>query len=677
MPNRLANETSPYLLQHAHNPVDWYPWGPEALERAKLEDKPILVSIGYSACHWCHVMERESFEHEDVAAIMNEHFINIKIDREERPDIDQIYMDAVQVLTGQGGWPLNMFLTPGAKPFYGGTYFPPRPVHGRPSWPQALHWVQQTFATQRDKVEEQAQKITEHIVGMDQALIKALEKTPTKDWVNIANKVMGQLKPRFDKRFGGFGSAPKFPNPFNMKFLLRHHYVTGNVEALEHTLLTLTKMCQGGIYDQLGGGFSRYSVDEYWLAPHFEKMLYDNALLVSLLAEAFQITNDAFFKDKAQETLEFIERELTHPQGGFYAALDADSEGVEGKFYTWQAEEIKELLGNDATWFIHYFDVSDEGNWEHINILNTSLNEAMFAQEMGWTLQVFKDKLQQAKQRLMEARDKRIRPGLDDKIILGWNALMISAYAAAAQAFGNHTYAERATRSLDFVLQNLYPNGELMHTWKDGQAKFPAFLDDYACLIEALLDTYQTIFKERYLLLAIELTEQVQVRFMDANGPMYYYTQANQKDVIVRKREVFDSVTPAGNSVMARNLFRLAVLTGNEALHLRAEAMMDNMSAAIAAYGGSCTNWASVLLEYSKPVQEVAIVGPRHTEFAKAIAQRFNPQRMMMAAPAESEQWPLLQNRTSTSNETLIYLCQNYTCQRPVNSVAAFWAMLE
>ncbi len=672
MSNRLAQETSPYLLQHAHNPVDWYPWGPEALERAKREDKPILVSIGYSACHWCHVMERESFEHDDVAAIMNEHFINIKIDREERPDIDQIYMDAVQVLTGQGGWPLNMFLTPDAKPFYGGTYFPPRPVHGRPSWPQALHWVQQTFATQRDKVEEQAQKITEHIIGMDSAIIKGPETAPTKDWVSIADKVMAQLRPRFDSRYGGFGSAPKFPNPFNLKFLLRYQYVTGNDDALQHSLLTLEKMCRGGIYDQLGGGFSRYSVDEYWLAPHFEKMLYDNALLVSLLAEAFQITGNAFFKTKAEETLAFVERELTHAQGGFFAALDADSEGVEGKFYTWHLGEIKEILGEaDAQWFAYYYDASEAGNWEHINILNTALDEAQFAQEMGWTLPEFNQKLADAKQRLMAARDTRIRPGLDDKIILSWNALMISAFAIAAQALGNDVYAAPAQRSLEFVLGNLHVNGELYHTWKN-EAKYPAFLDDYGCLIEALLDVYQTVFEERYLQLAMKLTEQVHQRFADTNGPLYYYTQASQKDIIVRKREVFDSVTPSGNSVMARNLFRLAIYTGNETLRERADAMIANMSAAVAAYGGSCTNWASVMLEYSKPVQEVAIVGPQYKEFAQAIAQRYNPQRIVMGAPTESAQWPLLQSREE-AGETLIYLCQNYTCQRPVGNVEEFW----
>lgn len=673
MPNRLAQETSPYLLQHANNPVDWYPWGPEALERAKREDKPILVSIGYSACHWCHVMERESFEHKDVAAIMNEHFINIKIDREERPDIDQIYMDAVQVLTGQGGWPLNMFLTPDAKPFYGGTYFPPRPVHGRPSWPQALHWVQQTFATQRDKVEEQAQKITEHIVGMDSAIIKGPETAPTNDWVSIAKKVMGQLKPRFDLRYGGFGSAPKFPNPFNIKFLLRHHHVAGDADALQHALFTLTQMCQGGIYDQLGGGFSRYSVDEYWLAPHFEKMLYDNALLVSLLAEAYQITGNAFFKEKADETLAFIERELTHLQGGFYAALDADSEGVEGKFYTWHLGEVKEALGEDATWFAQYYNLTEVGNWEHVNILNNTLDVAAFAAEMGWGVAEFKDKLNDAKQRLMAMRDQRIRPGLDDKVILGWNALMISAYAKAAQAFANPTYAERAQRSLDFVLANLYQDGELYHTWKN-EAKYPAFQDDYACLIEALLDVYETVFEEQYLQIAVELAEQVQQRFADAHGPLYYYTQATQKDVIVRKREVFDSVTPSGNSMMARNLFRLGLFTGQEAHTQRAEAMIKHMSAATSAYGGSCTNWASIMLEYSAPVQEVAVVGPEYKDFSQGIAQRFNPQRIMMAAATDSPQWPLLQNRAS-AGQTLIYVCENYACQRPVDSVEGYLGM--
>lgn len=673
MPNRLAHETSPYLLQHANNPVDWYPWGPEALERAKREDKPILVSIGYSACHWCHVMERESFEHEDVAAIMNEHFINIKIDREERPDIDQIYMDAVQVLTGQGGWPLNMFLTPDAKPFYGGTYFPPRPLQGRPSWPQALHWVHQTFVTKREQVEEQAQKLTEHIIGMDGAIIKGPEVPTSNDYIETAHKVMAQLQPRLDKRFGGFGSAPKFPNPFNLKFLLRYYFVTGNQEALEHTILTLQKMGSGGIYDHLGGGFARYSVDEYWLAPHFEKMLYDNALLVSNLAEAYQITHDTFFKQKAEETLAFVARELTHPLGGFYAALDADSEGVEGKFYTWHAGEIEEILGDDAPWFMEYYDVSEAGNWEHVNILNTPKVAEVFAKEKGWALDDFNQKLQQAKQKLMAVRDTRIRPGLDDKVILSWNAMMVSAYATAAQAFGNASYAQAAERSLDFLLKHLYIDGELFHTWKN-EAKYPAFLDDYACMIEALLDTYQAVFNERYLYIVIELAAKVDARFTDNNGPLYYYTPSTQKDVIVRKREVFDNVTPAGNSVMARNLYRLAVYTGNSQYQAKADAMMATMQPAISAYGGSVANWASVLLEFGAPVQEVAIVGEQYQNFAEAIAQVFNPQRMIMAAPSGNDAWPLLQGR-GAAGETLIYKCENYACQRPVNTLEAFWEM--
>ncbi len=672
--NRLAQETSPYLLQHAHNPVDWYPWGPEALERAKREDKPILVSIGYSACHWCHVMERESFEHADVAAIMNEHFVNIKIDREERPDIDQIYMDAVQVLTGQGGWPLNMFLTPDAKPFYGGTYFPPRPVQGRPSWPQVLHWVQQTFATKRNEVEEQAQRLTEHIIGMDGAIIKGPENKSTGDWTATADKVFGQLRPRFDGRFGGFGSAPKFPNPFNLKFLLRYHFVAQNQEALQHVLLTLQKMGSGGIYDQLGGGFARYSVDEYWLAPHFEKMLYDNALLVSNLAEAYQITGNDFFKQKADETLAFVQRELTHPLGGFYAALDADSEGVEGKFYTWQAEEIRQLLGSDAEWFMEYYDIADEGNWEHTNILHTPVDAATFAAGKAWSLQYFELQLQQAQQKLMRVRGQRVRPGLDDKIILGWNALMVSAYAIAAQAFGSEQYAATAQKGIDFILSNLYKHGELYRTWKNDEAKYPAFLDDYACLIEALLDVYQTVFDDRYLHTAAEFAGQVHHRFADANGPLYYYTQSTQKDVIVRKREVFDSVTPAGNSVMARNLYRLAIYTGNHQLKDRADAMMAVMMPAIAAYGGSCTNWASVLLEFGGTVQEVAIVGEGHRAFAGQILQIFHPQRILMASPAENPHWPLLQNR-GNAGETLIYRCENYTCQRPVKTVGEFFSL--
>ncbi|MBL7734754.1 MAG: thioredoxin domain-containing protein, partial [Chitinophagaceae bacterium] len=487
MANRLIHESSPYLAQHAHNPVDWYPWGEEALERALKEDKPILVSIGYAACHWCHVMERESFEDAAVAAVMNENFINIKIDREERPDLDHIYMEAVQAMTGSGGWPLNVFLTPDKKPFYGGTYFPPSPAYNRASWTDVLLSVAQAFREKRAEINRQAEDLTRHILSSNDFGQRPETANETFSEEEL-DGVFAQIMKTADRSRGGFGRAPKFPQTFTIRFLLHYYSFTGNQEAFDQACLSLDKMIYGGIYDQLGGGFARYSTDEYWLAPHFEKMLYDNALLTITLSEACQIASKPLYRQTVMHTLDFVERELLSPESGFYSALDADSEGVEGKFYVWDKKEIDALLGEQADLFNEYYQVEAEGNWEHVNILHRTQSEEDFAAAKNIDPAWLKEILQKGRETLFARRGQRTRPLLDDKILLGWNSLMNIAYSKAYAATGIEKYKTIALANMDFLL-NRFKDGEegaFFHSYKDGIGKYPAFLEDYALLIQAL-----------------------------------------------------------------------------------------------------------------------------------------------------------------------------------------------
>ena len=474
--NRLKNETSPYLLQHAHNPVDWYPWSEEAFEKAKQEDKPLLVSIGYSACHWCHVMERESFEDPEVAAFMNEHFVNIKVDREERPDVDHIYMEAVQAITGSGGWPLNVFITPDGKPFYGGTYYPPKRAFNRASWSEVLQAIAYSYSEKKEEIEGQAQNLTEHLKSTNNLGNTGGHFSFNKDTIDTAFKNIMQAA---DKEWGGFGKAPKFPQTFTINFLLRYAKLTGDTTARQQALLSLDKMCQGGIYDQLAGGFARYSTDQQWLAPHFEKMLYDNALLVSTLSEAYQLTKNELYKEAIEQTLAFVEASLMEANGGFFSALDADSEGEEGKFYVWDFDEIKNLLGEDATIFSEYYNVKQSGNWEGKNILHVSMSMADFAAANQVDLEKLKGIITRGKGILLQERNRRVSPSLDDKLLLSWNALANSAFSKAYAATGNDHYKEIAIKNMDFLL-TAFSNGsnEFLHAWKHGQGKFPAFLDD-------------------------------------------------------------------------------------------------------------------------------------------------------------------------------------------------------
>ncbi len=674
--NRLIHETSPYLLQHASNPVDWYPWGEEALERARKEDKPILVSIGYAACHWCHVMERESFEDESTAALMNQYFINIKIDREERPDLDHIYMDAVQAITGSGGWPLNVFLTPAAKPFYGGTYFPPVKAYNRPSWKEVLEEIHRAYAEKRADILSQAENLTEHLTssnvfGIQKGSSKDVDDSITpEDLENITKRLLDNA----DKVWGGFGSAPKFPQTFSIQYLLRQYHFTKDESALKQAILSIDKMIAGGIYDQLGGGFSRYSTDKEWLAPHFEKMLYDNALLISLLSEAYQITRNEIYASTIRESILFIERELMDISGGFYSALDADSEGVEGKFYTWSHQEIQEILGADAKLFCEYYQVTERGNWEHTNILWVKNWVKDFAEANQLNLQQTEATLDFSKKRLMEFRNKRVRPALDDKILLGWNALMNTAYSKAFAALGIDAYKERAIQNMDFLEQQLkQKEGNWHHVYKNNQAKQPAFLDDYAYLIQALIHLQEITGNGEYLLKAKQILEMLMTHFREEQTGFFYFTHDQQKDVILRKKEVYDGATPSGNSIMAANLFYLATVFDRPDWEAHAVSLLKSLKDTILKYPGSFGVWASLMQQAHFGKIEIAITGNDCLLYLKQVLNRFIPNKIIQSGETNSGVFPLLEGRDG-SFPVSFYICRNYTCDRPFYNIVDFLA---
>ena len=680
--NRLAKESSPYLLQHAHNPVDWFPWGEEALQKAKNDDKPILISIGYSACHWCHVMEHESFEDEETAALMNELFVCIKIDREERPDLDHIYMDAVQAITGSGGWPLNVFLTPDKKPFYGGTYFPPRAAFNRPSWKDVLINISKSFVEKKDEINAQAENLVEHLSKSNAFGINKLNKDQ-EDFDKVFNvenihQIFENLMKSADEKDGGFGNAPKFPQTFSIQFLLHYYYFTQNEKALKQACLSLDKMIAGGIYDQIGGGFARYSTDAEWLAPHFEKMLYDNALLIIVLSEAYQLTKNNLYRETIIETMEFIKRELLSPEGGFYSALDADSEGEEGKYYVWSKKEIEEILKDEADLFCSFYDVSENGNWEGKNILRSLITISEFSKQKNIEENELINRLKISKQLLLAKRSKRIRPLLDDKILLSWNALMNIACSKASAALQVEEYHHLAINNMNFLLKKFA--GKKLHlfnhSYKNGVAKFPAFLDDYSFLAAALIQLQEISGNTEFLLRAKEIMEFVIENFYDESSGFFYYTHKSQEDVIVRKKEVYDGATPSANSYTIFNLLYLSIIFDIPEWKLKSVNACISLNNAIIKYPGSFAIWATIFQAITFIIPEVVIIGDNLTNIKRNFLSNFIPYKVFQSATQKNNYFPLLLGKY-VDTVPHIFLCRDYTCQPPVTDINAILQLLK
>lgn len=687
--NRLLHETSPYLLQHAHNPVDWYPWGPEALQKAQTEDKPILISIGYAACHWCHVMEHESFEDPDTAALMNEHFVNIKVDREERPDLDSIYMTAVQAMTGQGGWPLNTFLLPDGTPFYGGTYFPPESKaarYGVPSFKQVLLSVADAYKNRRADLRNAGQELLGHLrqlsagrTTMDTLNVQTLE-TAFKD-----------LARNFDQTHGGFGQAPKFPQPMTLEFLLRYHIRTGNADArhmLEHTL---RQMALGGMYDQLGGGFHRYSVDAFWLVPHFEKMLYDNALLARLYVETFQMTGDTFYRRIAEETFDYMQREMLHDAGGFYSTQDADSathaggHKEEGAFFVWTPEQVREALGSDAALFCQIFDVTLHGNFEGHNILHLPRPLDEIARVTGVALDRLEDIAARGRTRLFAIREQRPKPDRDEKVLTAWNGMALRAFATAAAAFDRTDYLQTAQRNADFLLRALCrADGRVLRSWKDGQARLPGYLEDYALLADGLLALYGVDGNSRWLQATLTLTDAMLDLFWDETLPGFYDTARDHEVLVTRPRDVSDNATPSGNSVATDVLLRLAALTGNVTYRARAEQVLSSQVEMLRRFPMGFGRLLCAADFALAPVQEVALVGDPAASDMQALLRvihtAYRPYVVLAQlhpgdtiAPALT---PLLQARPMINDRATAYVCADFTCKQPVTEPGELQAQL-
>jgi len=683
--NRLIGETSPYLLQHAHNPVDWYPWGEEALTKAQAEDKPIFLSIGYSACHWCHVMAHESFEDPDTAAIMNTHFVNIKVDREERSDLDSIYMEAVVAMTGGGGWPMSVFLTPDGVPFYGGTYFPPTDRHGMPAFKRVLVSIAEAYQNQREQIEQGGQQLK---ARLDHTL--ALRADPAGLSPETFDKAHRGLARSFDSTYGGFGGAPKFPQPMNLEFLLRYHHRTGDPNALSMVDLTLTQMASGGIYDQLGGGFHRYSTDARWLVPHFEKMLYDNALLARVYLHAWQVTGRPLYQRIVEETLDYVMREMTDPAGGFYSTQDADSEGEEGKFFLWTPEEVKSLLGSpEGEIFCNYFDVAPSGNFEGKSILNVKLDMAAAAAAAQTSEDRFRATIDQGRQQLFQAREGRVKPGRDDKVLTAWNGLMLAAFSEASRVLGREDYRQVAERNAEFVLSKLRCDGRLLRSWKaesagdEGQARFNAYLEDYAFYADGLLALYQATFDPRWFAEARALVDTILVHFADDNGG-FFDTSDDHEQLITRPKDLQDNATPSGNAVTADVLSRLAAYTGGDSYRRPVEGMLAAMSPMMQQYPGGFSHWLSALAFHLSPPREIALVGDPSTDDTHALLnvvfEAYRPHQVVaLTAPGDKtapSTIPLLAERLQREGRATAYVCRGFVCQTPVTDPASLAAQL-
>ena len=678
--NRLSRETSPYLLQHAHNPVDWYPWGDEAFAKAKSENKPILLSIGYSACHWCHVMEHESFENEKIAALMNELFVSIKVDREERPDLDEIYMNAVQMLTGRGGWPMTMFLTPDRKPFYGGTYFPPEDRQGMPGFPRVLMGVSQAYRERPEDVEKSVAQILTALQRMSESQETTKDFSPT-----IIADGADKVARVYDADNGGLGQAPKFPNAGVYELFLRQHSRSKNERFLEMVVHTLTKMAQGGIYDHLGGGFHRYSVDAKWLVPHFEKMLYDNAQLVRIYAHAYTITRAPLFKSVVHETVDYLLREMLHPEGGFYATQDADSEGEEGRFFVWTEDKVEQILGaEDAEIFCRLYDVGEPGNFENKSILHPILTVDQASKLFRKDPSQVEALVSGAKHKLFAAREKRIKPFRDEKIITAWNGLMLSGLAEAIKLSGNPAWIEAAKRTVEFIFGKMFRDGFLLHTYKDGQAKLLGYLDDYAFLAVGLLDLYEALFDRSYLDRAIQLADTILREFWDERDGGFYFTGKSHEQLISRAKPIFDASIPSGNAMTTQLMLRLYHLSGKDQYRARAEKVLRSYYDAMESQPFGFAHMLCALDLYLEGAKEIVIVGNPADADAKALVGEMNsiylPNKVVqLATPGTvlTDISPLLQGKTQINGKATVYVCQNFTCSAPVTSASELRALLD
>lgn len=671
MPNRLAQETSPYLLQHANNPVDWYPWGEAALIKARTEDKPILLSIGYSACHWCHVMAHESFQNADIARMMNDNFVNIKVDREERPDLDAIYMEAVQAITGQGGWPLTVFLTPDGKPFYGGTYFPPEDRHGMSGFPTVLRSVIEAYLHRREDVDQATRQILQAFNSRATSSASAAALS-----AETLNQAYSTMKTSFDWKNGGFGGAPKFPQPMALEFMLRHYVRTGDPEAIRMVTLTLEKMAAGGMYDQLGGGFHRYATDSIWLVPHFEKMLYDNALLSRVYLHAFLVTGKEVFRRIAEETMDYWLRDMTGIMGGFYGTRDADSEGVEGKYYVWTPKELGEILGEETNRAVKdYFGVSDGGNFEGSNILHAT----------GAITDELPETIREARAVLLGRRGQRVAPGRDEKVIASWNGLMLSSLAEAACVLRREDYKGAAAANGAFLLSSMMAGTYLKHTWKDGKAKVEGFLDDYAQVIEGLLNLHQATFSAEWLRRAIQMAEVMVDEFWDETTGTWYDSSKRHPDLFIRPSGTYDGAVPSGASAATLVLLKIERLTGNNNMErIAVRALQGVAESAISHPLGFC-NWLCALDFYETPPQEIVVASrgqndPATEALMQVLYSKWLPNKVTVpfdpSDPAAITGLPLLEGKTMIDGRPTVYLCEHYTCGTPVTTPDALRAQM-
>jgi len=681
--NHLSTSTSPYLLQHAHNPVDWYPWGEEALQKARAENKPIFLSIGYAACHWCHVMAHESFEDPAIAALMNEHFVSIKVDREERPDLDGIYMQAVTALTGSGGWPMSVFLTPDLRPFYGGTYFPPTARYNLPSFRDLLSSLNDAWQNRRDEIERAGSQLNDHLLAQAKASVSV--DNLSKENLSEAEQA---LVSSYDSVHGGWGAAPKFPQAMTIEFLLARATnlpIPENGQGAAVALHSLRAMARGGMYDVVGGGFARYSTDNNWLVPHFEKMLYDNALLARAYLHAYQITGDKFFRRIVEETLNFVAREMTHPQGGFYSSLDADSEGREGKFYIWTLQEIREHLLQDSEFFETAYGINNNGNWEGSTVLQRALDDASLAARFKLDVERVAEKLADCHLRLLAARAKRIRPGTDDKVLTAWNGLTLATFAEAARLFGDdnsanefyvsskNEYYELATRNAEFLLSELRPNGQLRRAWREGRAGSEVFLEDYAALILGLLELYQTDFNDKWFAASLSLADEMILRFKDGAGG-FFDTPSDAESLIVRPKDIQDNATPSGNALAAEALLKLAALTDRGDLRDLAEKCMRLPVEFAARYPTGFARWLTSAEFMLGLGRQIAVVGNplEARELMRVIRERFQPEVVIAASrvPPSTSSPALLSDRPLVNGKAAAYVCENFVCKRPVTSPA-------